>query len=155
VVGRGPSLLDLTAADFGPGPVFTLNHAVLTVRQLHLPNPIYSMQKDGCITPPQQPETLILSLAQSHRCFADYPRRFVINVRRLKIPTNAMSATFAVAVAHLMGCRRVRMLAMDSAKGDFRTVVGTELQTIGRGYLWAVKQATAHAATLGLEMEWI
>lgn len=155
MVGRGPSLLEITAEDLGSGPVLALNHGILTIRQLSIANPIYSLQKDGCITPPQLPETLILSHAQSKRCFADYPQRYVINVRALGMSTHAMSTTFAIALANLMGCSRVRMLAMDSVKGDFRTVVGTELQMIGRGYLHAANQSSALAKKLGLELEWV
>lgn len=155
IVGRGPSLLRLTAEDFGIGPVLVLNHAIVTIRKLGLPNPLYSLQKDGCLTPPQEPETLVLSQAQSPRCFRDYPRRVVMDVRRLGLHRNCMSATWAVALANQMGCTSVLMLAMDSfTKGDFRTVVDDELETVGRGYLHAAHQATAHAAKLGIGMEW-
>jgi hypothetical protein len=50
IVGKGPSLANLRASDFGPGPVIVLNEAILTVQVLGLPNQIYSMQKDGCTT---------------------------------------------------------------------------------------------------------
>jgi hypothetical protein len=156
IVGRGPSLLGLTAQDFGTGPVLVLNHAILTIRRLNLRNPLFSLQKDGCITPPQQPETLILSRAQSPGCFRNYPKRMVIDVRRMGLNRNCMSSTLAVALAHQLGCTSVRMLAMDSlTNADFRTVVGDELLTIGRGYLHAAAQATAHAKKLGMEMEWV
>jgi len=154
IVGRGPSLLALTAADFGGGPVLVLNHAIEHVRRLALRHPLYSLQKDGCLAPPQAPETLILSAAQSARCFPTYAPRYVIDVRQLGLPVQAMSSTLAVALAHHMGCRSVRMLAMDSRLGDFRTVVGNELRTVGTGYLWAIKQATRYAARYRIEVEW-
>jgi hypothetical protein len=94
-------------------------------------------------------------MAQSRRCFVAHPRRYVYDVRRLGMPQHGMSLTFAVAIAHLMGCRSARLLAMDSVKGDFRTVVGSELRTIGRGYLHAAGQATRLAAKIGLELEWV
>lgn len=54
VVGKGPSLLHLKAHHFGPGPVITLNEAILHVQILGLPNNIYAMQKDGCATEDQE-----------------------------------------------------------------------------------------------------
>jgi hypothetical protein len=159
VVGRGPSLLKLTASDFklsSSGPVLALNHAILTIRKLHLPNPLYSMQKDGCLVAPMPPETLILSQAQSGRCFADYAPRYVVDVRKLGLPVTAMSTSFAVAMAHVMGCSKVRMLACDAyTNGDFRTVVGDELQLIGRGYLHAAGQTMRLAKRLHMPIEWV
>jgi hypothetical protein len=138
------------------GPVIALNHAILTVRQLGLPNPLYSMQKDGCLVPPLPPETLILSAAQSRRCFQDYAPRYVIDVTTLGMNVRAMSTTFAVALANLMGCSAVRMLACDGyTVGDFRTVQGDELVTIGKGYNHAGEQATNLARRLRIGIEWV
>jgi len=156
VVGRGPSLLTLGPTAFTTGPVLALNHSILEVRKLRLPNPLYSMQKDGCLVEPQPPETLILSTAQSRKCFSSYPSRYVIDVHKLGMPTWGMSATFAVGMAHVMGCSRVRFLACDGfTNGDFRTVVGDELKVIGRGYVHAGTQANRLAARLRMPVEWV
>jgi hypothetical protein len=156
VVGRGPSLLRLTSADFGSGPVIALNHSLIQIRNLGLTNPLYSMQKDGCLVPPMDPETVILAAAQSKRCWPNYPKRYVIDVTKLGMTVSAMSTTFAVAMAHIMGCSRVRMLACDGyTVGDFRTVQGGELVTIGRGYSHAGEQATNLARRLRIGIEWV
>ena len=158
IVGRGPSLLSLTAADFGEGPVITLNHAILHVRRLHLPNPLYSQQKDTRIATPQPPEVLILSAAQSRRCFPSYAPRYVIDIRRtFDITPRAMSTTMAVSLARFMGCTAVRMLACDAVTvEDFRTVVGEEaLDKRGFGYRFAGEQATKHALRIGMPLEWV
>lgn len=158
VIGRGPSLLTLRASDIGPGPVITLNHAILEVRKLHLPNLIYTQQKDRGVVAPQPPETLILSAAQSHAAFPSYSPRYVIDVRRwFGITPRAMSTTMAVALARWMGCSRVRMLACDAVTvEDFRTVVnGEPLDKRGFGYLFAGRQATAHAQRIGMPLEWV
>ena len=47
IVGKGPSLRYLKKTDFGPGPVITINSAIVAVESLGLENPVYSMQKDG------------------------------------------------------------------------------------------------------------
>jgi hypothetical protein len=156
VVGRGPSLLGLGTGDFGAGPVLVLNHAILPIRQLGLSNPLYSLQKDGCLVPPEAPETLILSSGQSRTCFASYEPRYVFDVTRFGLTRSCMSLTLAVALASLMGCSGARLLAFDAyTRDDFRTVVGSELQTIGRGYLHAAAQATRHAQRISLPLEWV
>lgn len=56
IVGKGPSLLTLTATDFAPGPVIALNQAIHQVRTILINSnwwdgrlgPLYSFQKDGC-----------------------------------------------------------------------------------------------------------
>jgi hypothetical protein len=104
IVGRGPSLLSLTRDDFPPGRVIALNASIVQVRRLNLPNPIYTMQKDGCrshlwtddeyqapgpdhacpleiqMVRPEGDETLIVSVRESLYCFNDWPRRIVIDV---------------------------------------------------------------------------
>lgn len=155
IVGRGPSLLSLKADAFAPGPVFALNHAILEVRKLKLSNPLYSMQKDGCLVAPQPPETLILSAAQSPKCFRDYAPRYVVDVRKLGLGVHSMSLTFAVALAKHMGCKAARILACDSfTNGDLRMVEGGEIVPGGGGYLWAANQMIRCAARVGIPVSW-
>jgi hypothetical protein len=182
VVGTGPSILRLRAADFGPGPVIALNHAVLALRPLRLPNRLYTMQKDGC-TPhggrrgpvvevpirrcvcpsprtvePLAPEVLVLSAAESSRCFARYPLRHVVDVERdLGMAWCSMSAPVAVRLAAAMGCASLRMLGFDAyTLSDARRIpVRGVLPGTGlRGYRHSAVQALAHARALGLPVEW-
>lgn len=150
IVGCGLSILDLSPADFVAGPVIALNHAILVVRELALPNPVYSQQKDGCIlhgmqvqvpinecicpfgpemVQPVEPEELILSWAESQHCFALYPRRHVIDVQKdLGMGWATPSAPMAVLVAHRMGCTSLRMLGHDAyTNGDVGRIPGTAL----------------------------
>ncbi len=53
IIGKGPSLQHLKYSDIGPGPVLALNEAIATVQVLGLPNQIYALQKDGCVTEDQ------------------------------------------------------------------------------------------------------
>lgn len=157
VIGSGPSLLTLTRDDIGPGPVLTLNYAVLAVRLLGLPNPLYSLQKDGCLVQPIAPEWVIQAKSHSPGCWADYPRRVVYDVRKdLGLTVNCMSATMAVAIARRMGCVKVRMLGMDSVMhNDFRSIrQDGNLAHAGKGYLHAGQQATKYAAGHGVALEW-
>ncbi len=176
IVGRGPSLLKLTAADFLSGPVITLNLAALHVRRIGLDNPLYLMQKDGCVphswtTPvplgcrcpnpkrmitPQMPEAVVLSVAESGRCFPDYPNRMLIDVEQdFGLPWHTMSAPVAVRLAYEMGAREIRMLAFDARHGDSRRVEGKRRLVHGdKGYAVAVTQVEQWAETVDVALTW-
>jgi hypothetical protein len=159
IVGTGPSLLRLTQADFGPGPVIVLNSAILQVRKLDLPNEIHTMQKDGCLVPPILPERLIHSAVESPDCHADYPYRRVIDIEReFGLAWNTMSAPIAVRVAAQMGAKTVRMLAMDGAfrGGDSRRVMadGTIRRMPPHRYSIGGRQSEAEAAKCGVAIVW-
>jgi hypothetical protein len=181
IVGLGPSILKLTAADFPPGPVITINHAILTVRRLQLPNRIYVMQKDGC-TPhggrmgpvvhmpirhcvcpsartvkPIEPEELLLSVAESSHCFRLYPRRHIFDVQRdFRLPWNTMSAPVAARIATWMGCSALHMVGHDAfVRGIHgRLSNGRIIGHMGRGYRLAGAQVARYAAAVGLEIDW-
>jgi hypothetical protein len=176
IVGRGPSLLKLTKADFGRGPVISLNHAILRLRMLDLDDPMYVMQKDGCVVhtshssvplgcvcpngrmiAPLEDETLILSAAESPHCFPDHQLRHIVDVEAFGLPWYTMSAPVAVRVAEVMGCSSVRMLAFDSfTRRDGRRVDGGRTISRGsRGYRIAAVQANAYAIASGLDIEWV
>lgn len=156
IIGRGPSLLTLADTDVATGPVIVLNHAIERVRQWNLTNPLYTMQKDGCIAEPQDPEVLILSNKQSRECWPSYVPRYVVDPKHFGLHAHCMSVTLAVALADYMGCSGARLLAFDSfTHRDMRTVVGEGLVDTGRNYLYAAKQATTYADRAGLQLEWI
>lgn len=176
IVGKGPSILRLRARDIPPGPVIALNHAILVIRELGLAQPVYSMQKDGCVphasgrfpvpidrcicpnpakmTPPREPEVLLLSAAESSRCFPDYPRRHVFDTADFGLPWNTMSCPVAVRIAALMGCTSLLMLGHDAyTRGDFRRVEHGLVPSRRDGYRRAALQAQAFARAGGLGVE--
>jgi hypothetical protein len=132
IIGRGPSLLKLKAEDVPPGPVITLNAAVIQVRKLGLPNHIYMQWKDGCqqhtwldndpasphgctLPSPDPGETLLLSLAESRYCQMDAPDRHVMDVKGwFGVDWWKMSAPVAVCVAELLGCRDIVFFGCDA-----------------------------------------
>jgi hypothetical protein len=174
IVGMGPSILALRADDFGPGPVIALNHAILTVRKLGLTNPIYTMQKDGCVphsvhlrrpipvcrcpsprtVAPLEPEVLLLSFYESAHCSPRYPRRHVFDVERdFGMRWRTMSAPVAVRIAAAMGCVGVRMLGFDAfRRADGRRAYGGPANLVG--YSRSGAQAEAVALTAGLAISW-
>ena len=127
IVGKGPSLQYLKKEDIGEGIVITINHAVLAVEPLGLPNTIYSMQKDGGTRRKPSPDnllpdcdhsddcgdscgnitrpksaTLLLHDLESKYCFLDYPDRYVINLKEIGLSENVFSLIFAVKTAQYM-----------------------------------------------------
>lgn len=174
IVGKGPSILRLRARDFGPGPVITLNHAILVVRALHLEQPVYSMQKDGCVDhhngaapvpitrcvcpsprmpAPVPPEVVLLSVMESSHCHASYPYRHLFDCETdFGLPWNSMSAPVAVRIAAHMGCTGVVLLGMDSVtKGSYTRVENGRLIPSGRkGYRRAGLRAIAYAKEAGM-----
>ncbi len=178
IVGRGPSLLSVKAEDFPEGPVIALNAAIIYVRTLGLPNPIYSMQKDGCVphthlakpdthpcggcptwpmTAVQPPETLIVSSAESPYCFADYEPRLVVDVEAMGIPWHTMSAPVAVRIAQSWGETSLFMVGHDAyTRGNterWEPGVGLVDDPHG-GYYLAGKLAAEFAEAAGMTVTW-
>lgn len=177
ILGLGPSILDLRAEDFPPGPVITINHAILRARELRLPNQLYSMQKDGCtphggrngprmihvpirqcicpsdrVVPPAMPEILLLSAAESSRCCRRYPLRHVFDVERdFGIVWRSMSVPVAARIARWMGCTSILMLGHDAYTRDVYDRVGSSTLG-GRGYRRAAVQAKEYAESVGVEI---
>lgn len=183
IVGRGPSLLRLTPDAFGPGPVIAINLAILAIRELCLPNPVYAMQKDSCVTNdiighwagdtracpgpcgaagplalPVAPETLLASVAESPFCFRDYPRRYLFDVERdFGLTWWTMSAPIAVLIASLMGCTSLVMLGHDAyTVGDARLYEPDQgLVNNINGYAQAGAECDTVAAQLGMAVTWV
>ena len=134
IVGKGPSLQLLKASDFGPGPILTLNEAVLHVEPLEIQNPIYSIQKDGasprfpnkcqCLNKtggkcefdmvhPSRSVLLVHEL-ESIQCMRGYSPRLTFNNERMGIKWHDPSIFSALKMAQIMGCHRVNLLCFDS-----------------------------------------
>lgn len=180
IVGMGPSLRSLRARDVPPGPVIALNHAILHIRPLRLPNPIYVMQKDGCIphgeigarpiaiptrncicpsprvVKPLPPEILLLSAAESSHCFRRYEFRHVFDVQAdFGLPWNTMSTPVAASIARWMGCTSLRMIAHDAYTRGLFGRAGTSGVKPGsaKGYRRAAVQARQYAESVGMAIE--
>ena len=177
IVGCGPSILELTHAHFEDGPVIALNHAILTIRALNLWNPVFSMQKDGCtphgveavvplgcvcpsteVVEPRFPETLLLSAAESSRCFPLYAKRCIFdNEQDLGVAWFTSSAPTAVKIAELMGCRTLRMFGHDAyTAGDTGRVPGSSPSDQARaGYVLSGQEVQTRADMAGITVEWM
>jgi len=134
IVGKGPSLAHLRAEHFGVGPVIGVNQAIAIVEELGLPNPIYSLQKDGCglvgpheacqlrdgrdwMIEPQRAVLLVQNTeGYSRDCLVNYEPRVSIDYRKdLKLEfAQTMATRMSVVIAREMGCAEVRLMCCDS-----------------------------------------
>lgn len=128
IIGKGPSLLRLTAGSIGPGPIITLNQAVVHVEPLNLPNPTYSMQKDRDEIDWRLPRraSLLVHTPESGNAMKDYrPRYEFSNEQDFGIPEHTISVVSAIHIARLLGSTSIHFVCCDaSAIGDYRTIPG-------------------------------
>jgi len=143
IVGKGPSLQYLTKKHIGLGPVITINESIIKIEEIDLPNPIYSMQKDGgdrrryqgvcplilkpdCdYTPncgdkcggmyrPKKGATLLVHKHESLYCFPDYSPRYVFDWQELGFRCNQFSQIIAVKIGSWMGCAKFNFISFDA-----------------------------------------
>ncbi|MCK4819049.1 hypothetical protein KA005_24965 [bacterium] len=140
IIGKGPSLQYLTKEDIGSGPIIAINESIIKIEELDLPNPVFSMQKDGgnrkrhrrqrslvpdCdYTPncgdrcggmvrPKKGATLLVHRHESLYCFPDYSPRYVFDWKELGLPKNRFSQILAIKIGLLMGCTNFRFVSFD------------------------------------------
>lgn len=127
IVGKGPSIRYLKRADFGEGPVITINDSVAKVQLMEIENKIYSLQKDGYpenMVRPGAGVTLILQYPYySDGWFADHePTLYVDPVGELGFQeATVMSIRMTIALAKIMGCTSINLMCCDSFFGDMAT----------------------------------
>lgn len=153
-------MLTLRRHDFWQGPVIAINYAIHRIRTLALEGPVYSLQQDGCLVDPIEPETILLSADYGMGCFPNYPRRIVFDVQRdLGLPFTGMSTPIAVKIAHLMGASELMMMGHDAyVHGDRRLVDGNTVidgSISFPGYVQGAEIAEEIASAAGIRIEWL
>jgi hypothetical protein len=142
IVGKGPSLKCLRAEHFGAGPVITINESILIVQDLGLPNPIYSMQKDGdagigkAVYPHPDIPVILQRPGYSERNLPDHPLRMWVSPEQdFGLLHTEMSVRLCIGIAKLMGCVKIVFVCCDSlVNGDVRRMdVGTRTIVTANG----------------------
>ncbi len=181
IVGKGPSLLRVRPENFADptAKVIALNHAIWNVRQLHLPNPLFGMAKDGCVrhgpsadyTPPgpdhdcggdiiplEAPETLIVTTAESPNCVWGYEPRITVDVQaEFGIPWWSTSTELATKLALKWGADRIVYVSHDGyATGDLTRVdQDVHVEEPEQSYRDSAIRAEAMAKAGGAAVEWL
>lgn len=117
VIGRGPSLARLSAADIGAGPVIAINQAISRVEELPIKNPLYSMQKDRFFTRPKRAVVLAHAAesAKTQRTEMDIAGAYVFDCEAdFGCPWNVPSVVACAGLALRWGCVRVVYLCCDA-----------------------------------------
>jgi len=160
VVGKGPSLLKLSADHFGEGPIIAINQAVQHVEALGLENTVYALQKNPCDEviagedicggcesgPPGYPEpekaALLLSYPETHNCYSHYPDRFMfIDTHDLGFKDRMMpSLPNACRLLELMGIKDIKILCCDAIDGE-----GLSVDHTGEPYYASHFKSPTHA----------
>lgn len=170
IVGRGPSLLNVTKEAFGAGPVICLNEAIINISGLRLPNDVYTLWRNGDVLPDLPKHGAAMLLCEnpvrpdppSATLYPDYDRRYIFECRRdlgCDPPaTFTMLAALEIAV-RIMGCTKIVFVSFDSCTvGDVRTVLeGGFVQSEHRpgAYNEQGEIVKARVAELGLDVEWV
>ncbi len=173
LVGRGPSLANLTREHLGAGPVLALNMAWRAVERVGTRGPVFVLYKDGCLTEQADREcpcgvpgpyldglpehyTLLLSRENSSGCLAAHHRREVIDLREWWMLPTEMSVLVALRVAQTWGAARVRMVSFDSlTTGDTHTWSKAKGENAHAAASYAYVEPFVRKALEGVEHEWI
>lgn len=182
IVGKGPSLQYLTKKDIGEGPIIAINESIIKIEGLDLPNPVFSMQKDGgnrkshsrhrslvpdCdYTPncgdkcgdmirPKRGATLLVHKHESLYCFPDYFPRYVFDWKELGLPKNRFSQILAIKIGLLMGCVKFHFVSFDVHINGCLDIYVPNVGVIGinRGYAGHVWKIKPYLTEL--EYKWI
>jgi hypothetical protein len=147
IIGKGPSLHNLKKEMIGPGIVITLNDAIQKIEELGLPNPVYSMQKDGMggyidfstnewYNNPPLPEVqvcddcskhsimpkksiLLVHKHESINCSPNYWPRMIFDNLEMGLLWHDFAALSAIRIGEIMGCKKFYFVSFDAiTKGD-------------------------------------
>jgi len=179
IVGKGPSLRFLKKDHFVPGPIVTINQAILAVEPFGFED-LYSMQKDGgsrkidkgqwvlssdcdysddcgyrcgAIIRPEK-ATLLVHDKESLYCFNDYSPRVVLDWLTLGLPGNENSMIFSIQLGKFFGCSGFRFISFDAhTSGDCATYVPGETEMKISGYNSQIEKIPGHIN--GFDSEWI
>jgi hypothetical protein len=176
LIGKGPSMDRLTAADFPePGdPVVCCNEAVHRIEFLGLPNPVVCVQQDAGLKERCRPAAALWLVSRQawKAAKADTYPRAVQYVPNAPPPegwpdgdtcgrTKSLTAAMALRILAGAGYRTATLLAFDAVTtGDigYAASIGTSPQKPGqrddrfKGYGHTIKQV---ARETGIELEWL
>ena len=114
IVGKGPSLDNLTAEYFDDGPIITLNESIHHVEALDLDNPLVALQQDvglkrACWT---EKGKMLVPNYTAH-LYHNHPELYVFAHNQLVL-TRTISVCVAIAVLALSKAKSIKLLCFDA-----------------------------------------
>lgn len=130
IVGTGPLIEKLTAADFADGFVIAINSAISIIESLNLAIPVYSQYKDGnypeqqCTVmtcgqcPKGQPaptkSILLLHVYHAFNCFPYYEPKYYFDNLDFGLAITDFSQKSAIRIAEYLGANNLVFYGFDS-----------------------------------------
>jgi len=138
IIGKGPSLDNLTAKDIVDGPIIALNEAIHKVESLDLPNSTIVVQQDAhlegkCI--PSKDKTKMFISAMAGQCGKGFANRVVYKAVSLGLRDASLSAQIAIGLCKVFGITKIRMVCFDACvnkKTAYAECVGSKPEEHGK-----------------------
>lgn len=124
IIGKGPSLDTLTAADFpDPAwPVLAVNESIHAIEKLHLPNPVFGITQDARVamaSKPARSSWLLSKQAWKEGKGDSTPNAYQYTPALFKgCKTSTLTACMALEIIHLTTIKQVWMHAFDAHFGN-------------------------------------
>lgn len=138
IVGKGPTLDNLTESSFADSPeapIFCINESIFKVETLNLPNPIYLIQHDNINCAPQkETTTLILGLGTKNR-YPHIAKRYIYSKHSMDLPIN-LTVLATIRIAQSIGATQINLVCFDAATHEdcgYADIIGYTEQTKADG----------------------
>jgi hypothetical protein len=161
IIGKGPSLDELTEADFyNTGPVIGLNEAFNKLQTFNLQNPVYGTQLDAWMKDACYPKKGTLFTSPRAQIFyPDCSNAICVPPSTVGQRPTPGSFAYAIAIARIWGCYPLILYCFDAAMDKncgYAKCVGYEPTNMGNPerFLGHRDAILKHATGIPLEFRW-
>lgn len=139
IIGKGPSLDDLTASffdDMPKAPVVCINESIFKVEYLRINNPIYLIQHDSIDCCPKLKSTIPILEHDARNWYPHIQTRYIYRKNDLGLPTPLTVLAAVHLAVKYMGANRLFMVAFDACTNgntDYAAIVGYNVKPLSNG----------------------
>lgn len=161
IIGKGPSLDDLSKEDFKNThyPVICLNESIHKVETLKLINPVFGLQQDAKLKNHCKPNKAPLFVStKACNYYNDYDKAYIFDNLRLGLTRNALSVTAAITISKLLGSQSYIMMCFDACVNrntSYAACIGYISTEGGRPERFYDHRATIERQLGDTPVEWI
>jgi len=135
IVGKGPSLDNLKAEDFGPGPIIAINEAIHKVESLEIDNPIFMLQQDVKLKDTCAPRygTVLVPITVAH-IYHNHPSVCPFSLADLGLSTTPPTIITALEICRLLKVKQIKLYCFDAyteQKTEYAKCVGYPAEKYG------------------------